>query len=145
MRDEDGREDTLKILLDESRRALADVSTILSRGRIKTAHAEHAISTYGSWSVGTIFRSDDLAIFLYVAFEKSHDKPPVNLCHKQRAIYLGKRGKANIYRGKTGYVRIAEATFASIDPGEEHSLEPVEVGAQVLTILLGGGEADVER
>ena len=141
---EEKREDTLVTLLNTSRRALAEVSMKLERGRIRTSHAEHAINVKGCWSVGTIFKSDDLEIYLYVAFASTSNVPET-LCHKQRAFYLGKSGKANIHRGKTGYTRISESVIATLDPGEQHSLEPVEVGTQLLVVLLGIGERNVDQ
>ena len=129
-------EDTVKIMLDRSRQTLAEVSALIERGRSKTGDSR-AIDVLGPWSIGNLFHSEDLVVRIYVSHSARLDAPLSKVTSPSRIFYIGKRGVSIIHR-TTGYMRITEGNVIVVNPGEEHYVEPAEVGAQIIVITFGG-------
>jgi len=126
-------ENSINRLLTDSRQSLADVQLVIERGRVPTGMAS-AIRTLGPWSIGTVYCSDDLQIYLYVS---SSEEPPVEIeVAKQRSVYLVKRGKVLIRTALTEY-QLSDCNTYTIGPDIKHSLEPMGMGAQLLAVLVG--------
>jgi hypothetical protein len=130
-------EDSIQRILTTSRQSLADVQTVIERGRVPTGLAS-AVQTLGPWSVGTIYRADDLQIYLYVASSKVES---VEFSHERWAIYLGKVGETTIYHeadsGRKACTVLGQYGACSIAPAKPHLLRPAALGAQILAVLVG--------
>jgi hypothetical protein len=133
----DRNDDSIQRILNTSRQSLADIQTVIERGRVPTGLAS-AIQTFGPWSIGTIYRADDLQIYLYMASIRTE---PVEFSHERWVIYLGKVGETSVYReggsGRRVCTVLGQYGACSIAPAEPHLLKPEDLGAQILAVLVG--------
>jgi len=130
------RDDTLKILLDDSRAKIAEASTIIERGKV-TRNA-HPIETNGPWVCGIIYNTPLVSEYLYVAARIETTTPPA-IRTNRKAILIGLEGSANVYNA-TGYMRLKPGSVSHLERGEEFTLEPLEPNTQVLVIFIDGEE-----
>lgn len=127
------RDDTLRMIMNDSADKLKQVSAIIERGRI--TRNQRAVRPVGPWFTGLLYHTDTFEIRLCVATVVSANPPPF-FQYLGKAVYIGLKGAANIYIG-SGYMRLAPSTVAHVNMGEEHVLEPLENNTQILLILIG--------
>lgn len=132
-------DDTLATLMRDSADKLKQVSSIIERGRI--TKNQRIVKPAGPWCMGLLYYTEAFEIRLCVATTTAQEDPPPTFKYFGKAVYLGLKGKANIYVG-SGYMRLIPSVVSHIEMGQEHVVEPLENNTQILLILIGEGREE---
>ena len=130
----DSSDDTLRFMLDQSRRNLINATAIFERGRIET-NEQSVIKPMGTWSVTQLFHTKRLSLMWFIrqAPRSNVECPPLRFT--ERAVYIGLTGKVQISVGNE-YRTISPGREFSVDSYTEHTLEPLDRQAEVVQVLV---------
>lgn len=131
-------EDALKAMLSLSKETLKEVTEVLERGRV--TRDQRSVQKMGPWCVGPLYKRSDLEVSMFVS-SLTLTEPTESVRIEEaiytdgQATYIGVKGRARITIG-TFYKMLNEGKVAYVDPGRPHILEPLEVGCELIRVLV---------
>lgn len=125
------RDDTIKMIMASSKERLAEVTALLDQGRI--TRESRKIQANGPWCIGSVYQTDSVRIKMFVSSLSS--ELAVVMSFPVSTIYIGIKNKCRLHLGSF-HKLLLPGNVGYVDADENHMLEPIDVGCQVLQVLV---------
>lgn len=132
--DHDPRDDTLRLILRESRGNLDHAAQIFERGRLATG--DHStLKIVGPWYVTVLWTTTRLSLTWFVR-RKDAPEPCPTLSLPGKAVYIGLAGKIQVAIGNR-YTTLSGGGITSLHRDTQHTLEATGDHAELVQVLVG--------